>query len=82
MLPTKTRAVRKNIKAEDPRKFKYKIAKYIDYSIEKKNRYKKVYKGRESRRIESSYRRVRQINLILKYEPLSTKIESFKRVVG
>lgn len=60
----------------------HKLAKYIDYSIEKKISYKKVYKGRGSRSAESSYRRVRQINLILKYERVSTEIESFKIVAG
>lgn len=61
---------------------KNKVSKYIDYSIEKKTRYKKVYKGRGSRSAESSYRRVRQISLILKYERVSTEIESFKTVAG
>lgn len=61
---------------------KYKLSKYIDYSIEKKTRYKKVYKGRGSRSAESSYRRVRHIYLILKYERVSTEIESFKTVAG
>jgi transposase len=54
----------------------------IEYSIEKKISYKKVYKGRGSRSENSSYRRVRQINLILNYERLSTEIESFKTLAG
>jgi transposase len=42
----------------------------------------KVYKGRGSRSEESSYRRVRQTNLILKYALLPDEIESFKRLAG
>ncbi len=60
----------------------YRLTKYIEYSIEKQISYKKVYKGRGSRSEDSSYRRVRQINLILNYERLSTEIESFKTVAG
>ena len=58
------------------------LTKYIEYSIEKKITYKKVYKGRGSRSKESSYRRVRSTTLILNYERLSTEIESFKTVAG
>ena len=58
------------------------LTKYLEYSIEKKISYKKVYKGRGSRSEDSSYRRVRQINLILNYERLSTEIESFKTLAG
>ena len=61
---------------------KYRLSKYINYSIEKKISYKKVYKGHGSRSKDSSYRRVRQINLILKYELCSQEIESFKVVAG
>lgn len=60
----------------------YRLTKYLEYSIEKKISYKKVYKGRGSRNEDSSYRRVRQINLILNYERLSTEIESFKTLAG
>lgn len=60
----------------------YRLTKYVEYSIDKEISYKKVYKGRGSRSEDSSYRRVRQINLILNYERLSTEIESFKIVAG
>ena len=60
----------------------YRLTKYIEYSIDKKISYKKVYKGRGSRSEDSSYRRVRQIKLILNYQRLSTEIEAFKRVAG
>nr|WP_035798664.1 IS1634 family transposase [Crocosphaera chwakensis] len=60
----------------------YRLTKYIEYSIEKKISYKKVYKGCGSRSEDSSYRRVRQTNLILNYQRLSTEIESFKIVAG
>lgn len=38
---------------------KQRLLKYIEYSIEKKISYQKVYQGRGSRSAESSYRRVR-----------------------
>ncbi len=60
----------------------YRLTKYLEYSIDKKISYKKVYKGRGSRSEDSSYRRVRQIKLILNYQRLSTEIEAFKRVAG
>jgi transposase len=60
----------------------YRLTKYIEYSIETKITYNKVYKGRGSRSEESSYRRVRQTHLILNYGLLSAEIESFKRLAG
>jgi transposase len=60
----------------------YRLTKYLEYSIEKKISYKKVYKGRGSHSEESSYRRVRTSTLILKYERLSTEIESFNTLAG
>lgn len=60
----------------------YRLTNYIKYSIEKNISYNKVYKGHGSRSEDSSYRRVRQINLILNYEHLSTEIESFKTLAG
>lgn len=60
----------------------YRLTKYLEYSIEKKISYKKGYKGRGSRSEDSSYRRVRQIKLILNYQRWSTEIESFKTLAG
>jgi transposase len=58
------------------------LMKYITYSIEKKQSYKKVYKGRGSRSDLSSYRRVRETQLILNYSRLNSEIESFKTLAG
>ena len=60
----------------------HRLNKYIEYSIEKKISYKKVYKGRGSRSSESSYRRVRQTSLTLNYARLLNEIETFKTLAG
>ena len=58
------------------------LTQYIAYCIEKKESYRKVYKGRGSRSDSSSYRRVRETKLILSYTRLNSEIESFKTVAG
>ena len=58
------------------------LTQYITYSIEKKQSYKKVYKGCGSRSDPSSYRRVRKTQLILNYSRLNWEIESFKTIAG
>ncbi len=58
------------------------LTKYITYTIEKKQSYKKVYKDRDSRSDPSSYRRVRETQLILNYSRLNSEIESFKNIAG
>ena len=58
------------------------VTQYIAYSIEKKQSYKKVYKGRGSRRDPSSYRRVCETQLILSYARKDLEIESFKKIAG
>lgn len=61
---------------------KHRLTKYIEYSIERKISYKKVYQGHGSRSQDSSYRRVRQTSLILNYARCSIEIESFKTLAG
>ncbi len=58
------------------------LNKYIAYSIDKKQSYKKVYKGHGSRSDPSSYRRVRETKLILNYARLNSEIESFNTLAG
>lgn len=58
------------------------LTRYITYSIEKKQSYKKVYKGLGHRSVLSSYRRVRETKLILSYTRLNAEIEAFKTIVG
>jgi transposase len=61
---------------------KHRLTKYIEYSIERKISYDKVYQGHGSRSQDSSYRRVRQTTLIFNYAPCSIEIESFNTLAG
>ena len=72
LLEQKVREILKN----------HRLTQYIEYSIEKKISYDKVYKGRGSRSENSSYRRVRQTTLRLNYAVSAQEIESFKRLAG
>ncbi len=58
------------------------LTQYIEYCIEKKESYKKVYKGCGSRSDPSSYRRVRETQLILSYARKDSEIDSFKMIAG
>ena len=58
------------------------LTKYIEYSIEKKITYDKVYRGHGSRSEPSSYRRVRKTTLILNYERCQKEIDSFETLAG
>lgn len=61
---------------------KHRLTSYIEYSIEKKISYRKVYQGRGSRSDPGSYRRVRQIDLILSYTRCFPEIEAFRTLAG
>ena len=58
------------------------LSKYIQYSIDKKISYDKVYRGRGSRKESSSYRRVRKTKLILIYKRCQREIDSFEALAG
>lgn len=58
------------------------ISKYIEYSIEKKISYDKVYKGYGSRSQLSSYKRVRKTTLQLNYQRMEAEIEETEILAG
>ena len=61
---------------------KYGMSKYIQYSINKKISYEKVYRGQGSRTDSSSYKRVRKTKLIFSYETIQEQIDSFEEMAG
>lgn len=58
------------------------LTKYIEYSIEKKISYDKVYQGFGSRSQSSSYKRRRKTTLKLNYLRCQTEIEEMETIAG
>ena len=61
---------------------KYGMSKYIQYSINKKISYEKIYRGQGSRTDSSSYKRVRKTKLIFSYETVQEQIDSLEKMAG
>ena len=58
------------------------LTKYIEYSIEKKMSYDKVYQGFGNRSESSSYRRVRKTTLTLSYQRCQGEINEMEKLAG
>jgi transposase len=58
------------------------LTKYIEYSMEKKISYDKVYRGSGPRSQSSSYKRVRKTTLQLSYKQIKAEIEETEMLAG